>query len=185
MNHSSAIDAFISFQCGQESGFTYFFKTLYKPVLHYACSLIDNELAVEDIVEESFIKLWEKRTTVQSAASVKPYLYAIVRNACIDFLRKTKSEAEARKEIQGLSDITTSPLQDATTFPDIHLNIEAALLHLPQRKRQIFSMFHLQHKTISQIAAELSLSTGSVKNQKSRALELLRLYFSGRQIDKT
>ena len=185
MNFYLDIHAFASFQRGEESGFTYFFKTLYKPVLQYAQGLIDNEPAAEDIVEESFIKLWEKRTSVQSATSVKAYLYAIVRNACIDFLKKNKSEAKARKEIQGFADMATNPLHETITFPDVHLNIEAALVHLPRRKRQIFSMFHLQHKTIAQIAAELNLSTGSVKNQKSRALELLRLYFSGGQIDKT
>ena len=92
-----AFNHFQSFQRGEESGFTYFFKALYKPVLQYAQSLIDNEPAAEDIVEEGFIKLWEKRTSVQSAASVKPYLYAIVRNACIDFLEKSKSVMAAKK----------------------------------------------------------------------------------------
>lgn len=176
---------FASFQRGEEGGFTYFFKTLYQSVLQYAQSLVDNEPVAEDIAEDSFIKLWEKRTSVQGAASVKPYLYAIVRNACIDFLKKNKSEAAARKEIQGLTEVSTNPFEETFAFPDIQLNIEAALVHLPHRKRQIFSMFHLQYKSIPQIAAELNLSTGSVKNQKSRALELLRLYFLGRQVDKT
>lgn len=168
---------FQSFQRGEESGFTYFFKTLYKPVLQYAHNLIDNEPAAEDIVEESFIKLWEKRTSVQSAAAVKPYLYAIVRNACVDYLKKNKTEATAKKQILWLSETENNPLQEEGGLPNIQLNMQDAVEMLSPRKAQIFTMFHLQHKSIKQIAMELNLTNGSVKNQKSDALEMLRNYF--------
>lgn len=146
-------------------------------MLQYAHGLINNEPAAEDIVEESFIKLWEKRTSVQSAASVKPYLYAIVRNACVDYLKKNKSEATAKKQILWLSETENNPLQEEGGLPNIHLNMHDAVEILPPRKAQIFTMFHLQHKSIQQIAMELNLSIGSVKNQKSAALEMLRNYF--------
>ncbi|MBE7170523.1 MAG: RNA polymerase sigma-70 factor [Williamsia sp.] len=168
---------FASFQRGEESGFTYFFKTLYQPVLQYAHSLIDNEPAAEDIVEESFVKLWEKRTMVQSAASVKPYLFAIVKNTCIDYLNKRKTETKGKREIVWLSETENNPLQEERNFPSIHLNMQDAVEILPPRKAQIFTMFHLQHKSIREIAMELNLSIGSVKNQKSAALEMLRNYF--------
>lgn len=179
-----AFNQFQSFQRGEESGFTYFFKALYKPALQYANSLLDNEAAAEDIVEESFIKLWEKRGAVQGAVAVKSYLYAIVRNGCLDCLRRSKTTGKALKDLEAFAEKDTNPLQEIIVLPELHTNIKAAVEQLPRRKRQIFSMFHLQHKSIQQIATELNLSAGSVKNQKSRALELLRLYLLRQTVKK-
>lgn len=168
---------FASFQRGEESGFTFYFRLLFKPALQYALGLVKEEATAEDVVEESFIKLWEKRASIQSTASVKPYLFAIVKNACIDYLNKRKTETKGKQEIVWLSETENDPLQEERNFPSIHLNMQDAVEILPPRKAQIFTMFHLQHKSIREIAMELNLSIGSVKNQKSAALEMLRNYF--------
>jgi hypothetical protein len=83
----SAEDYFRSFKAGEELGFNYFFHLYFKPLVHFAYSIVNSLQAAEDVVEDSFIKLWEKREAIE-APGLKSYLYASVRNGCIDLLRR-------------------------------------------------------------------------------------------------
>src|SRR3954469_8578611 len=88
-----------AFQRGEEKGFTYFFNELYPALLYFAFRIIDDKPAAKDIVEESFIKIWERHTTFTHNKVIKSWLYTTVRNACIDWQRKQQSTLEHEQEL--------------------------------------------------------------------------------------
>lgn len=173
-NNHSAEDYFFFFKEGEEQGFNYFFHLYYKPLVHFAHSFLKDADSAEDMAGDSFLKLWEKRETIASASAVKPYLYAIVRNRCLDVLRKQKHQTAY------ITHLNKSPQEFA---PDITHNIIIsesmhqvyhALQSLPSKYQKIFNMLYVEGKEIKEIALELNLPLSTVKSQKARVLELLK-----------
>jgi RNA polymerase sigma-70 factor (family 1) len=173
-NNYTTEDYFISFKEGEEQGFNYFFQQLYKPLLHFALSFLKQTESAEDVVEDAFVKLWQKKESIESASAIKPHLYKTVRNACIDIMRKqvhrdayvvyvNKSSKEFAPDItQNI--ITTEAMRQ----------VYLAVQNLPSKYKKVFNMLFVQGREIKEIAAELNLPLSTVKTHKSKALELLR-----------
>jgi RNA polymerase sigma-70 factor, ECF subfamily len=167
-------DYFISFRGGEQWGFAYFFNTYSERLIHFAFSYLKNKEAAEDVVEDSFIKLWNKREEIENASAIKSYLYSTTRNACIDQIRKAAVEQKHAKQIKQL----TSPLVEDVSHRIIAAETSnmlfATLNNLPEECCQVFKMYYLEKKELKEIAAELKLSLSTIKNRKAQAIELLR-----------
>jgi RNA polymerase sigma-70 factor (family 1) len=167
-------EAFAAFQSGNESGLHYFFNLYYNPLVLYAGALTKGSGQAEDIVVESFAKLWSKKQNITEWKMLKHWLYRAVYNACIDSLRK---EASRKKSIPHLLAQTSAAEKTALeniiqteTFQRLY----SLLAQLPPRSRQIFHLFYLQNKSIKEIADSLDISVNTVKTQKLRAIQFVK-----------
>lgn len=128
----------------------------------------------EDVAEDSFVKLWERRESITSESAIKPYLYASVKNACIDILRKQKHQKAYEAHLQKLPlQVSTDITQKIITAEAMH-QVYLSVQNLPSKYQQIFNMIWVQGKEVKDIALELNLPLSTVKSQKARTLELLR-----------
>lgn len=168
-----------SFREGEEKGFTWFFKYHYRSLCFFANRFVKDQDTAEEIVQESFIKIWERRDMFDNAGAIKSYLYKIVRNAAIDFLRHQKFVADAEQELEYLSNVETNAFMNEQFITTEVLNdIYTMINALPFQCRRIFTLFYLQGKDLHHIARELNLSINTVKAQKARGLLILRRHFS-------
>jgi RNA polymerase sigma-70 factor (family 1) len=170
-------DYVAAFQRGEEQGFTYFFNALYPALMYYAYRILNDKAAAEDVVEESFIKIWERHTTFSHHQVIKSWLYTTVRNACINIKQQEQRQNTHKETIARSLQVTQeSPLNDmivAEVITQVHATIQV----LPTECRRIFQMLYIQGKTVREIAEELGLSISTIKNQKARGLEILRKRF--------
>lgn len=141
------------------------FKKLYRPLCLYALHYLGDDLnSAEDIVEDCFMKLWEHEPSNEEA-----YLYATVRNACIDFLRKSTL----------VTDIEPSDLENIISDDEAKLRSEkeaklwTAIDNLPDKCRKIFLMSKRDGMKYREIAEELCISEKTVEHQISKALKRL------------
>jgi RNA polymerase sigma-70 factor (family 1) len=168
---------FVSFQKGEEKGFDFFFKEYYASLSFFAFKILNDEAAAQDIVSDCYIKLWQRKEIFDTPGSIKSYLYTTVKNACIDLLRYNKRIQEHQKELSFLS-----PNFEQSVF---HKIIEAEVIRLlviaraklPSKAKRVFEMFYFENKSYQEIAEELDISIHTVKNQKIRAIKLLRKQF--------
>jgi RNA polymerase sigma-70 factor (family 1) len=165
---------FLLFQQGEEQGFNYFFHLHYKHLVHFACAIIKDKEVAEDVVEDSFVKLWEKRETLSSASSIKPYLFTCVRNGCINLLRHQKHQEAFKVYVQKSPvEVSADVTQKIIASESMH-QVYLAVQNLPSKYRKIFNMLWVQGKEVKDIALELNLPLSTVKSQKARTLELIR-----------
>ena len=164
----------LSFQRGEEKGFSFFFKEFYAALCYFSYTIIKDKDTAEDIAEEAFIKLWERHSGFENAANLKSFLYTIVRNASIDWLRQQKRRLAHSKEIIYLAEEKESFILQQITEAETYREVVAALKILPPKCRQIFRMIYFEGKDYGQIASELNLSINTIRVQKARALALLR-----------
>jgi RNA polymerase sigma-70 factor (ECF subfamily) len=154
----------------QEIHFKEAFNRYYETLCLYAARLTRDPAGAEDMIQEIFVKWWEtiKRNP---DASTRAYLYRMVRNACIDRLRRPRDEMVS---IHALTD-------DLEAFfppePDIDTRAErliAAIDTLPEKARKVFDAICMDGQRYKDVAADMSVSINTVKTQLSRSLRLLR-----------
>ncbi len=94
---------FVSFQKGEERGFDFFFNEYYACLSFFAFKILRHDAEAQDVVSDSFVKLWERRKMIDKTGSIKSYLYTTVKNACVDILRRREGSRKLENEISALS----------------------------------------------------------------------------------
>jgi len=164
-----------AFQRGEEKGFTYFFNTLYPTLLYYAFQITKDQPGAKDIVEDSFIKIWERHATFTEPTVIKSWLYITVRNACIDWLRRQKSSFQMEEELAHLQkNNAESYAMQEMIRAEVTAEIYRAITDLPPRCQQVFKLIYIEGKTIKQTAQEMQLSVQTIKNHRTFGLKQLK-----------
>lgn len=138
----------------------------------------DIDLAKE-VVHTGFIKVWETFKGNSSDLPVKPYLYKIITNNCLDIIKHQKvTQNYQRKVLEKKT--PNSSLSDFSTFEfkQLENNINKAIAELPEQMRKIFMLSRYEGLKYSEIANQLNISVKTVETQMSRALIKLRQMLS-------
>ena len=142
--------------------------------------LFDEE--AENIVQDIFLMLWEKRDALRVDVSLTAYLFTLVKNKCIDFLRHQMVEQmysenvkhEYNEELNVKLFALESFDHNFSSEEDIETLLRNAIDKLPERCRLIFIKSRIEGKKYKEIAEELNLSVNTVEGQISIALKKLR-----------
>lgn len=172
-----------AFQQGDSGAFEAFFTAYYKPLALFADQFIGNMPEAEDIVKDSYVKLWNKREEFNHPKSIKGFLYTTTRNACLNYLRHLKVKDQYQKEILYLNkeeadDLVLRRMIHAELLESIYKEVDK----LPEKRKQVFSMIYFEGMKLDEIAEQLGISIFTVKEHKARALAQLRLHFSDKQL---
>lgn len=157
---------------GEEKSFEFFFRQYYTALCFFANSIIHNQEESKDIVQDCFIKLWDGQRIQDRTDTVKSLLYTMVRNRCIDYLRKRKVTVKA---ITGLSENETDvEYFDELLFAETMRQIYNQISELPSKMQQVVRLYYEEGKNYKQIAEELHSSPETVRKQRQLALKRLR-----------
>lgn len=157
-----------------KAAFERLFHRYYPMVLNFTKALVKNPVVAEDIAQNSFMKLWLNRFSLQPDLSVKNYLCVISRNESINYLRSGQARnvtLGAQQEPRLQDDPTAEDwLNYAETNTILKTNIEA----LPPQRRAVFMMSRYEHMSNVEIAVKLNLSVRTVEKHIELALKDLR-----------
>lgn len=146
--------------------FEIYFRKLFLPLGMYALRIVDDTDDAEDLVEDAFVKAWQIIESGKEIENFKAFIYRIVRNECISFLRNRKP----------MADIDAVPEVDDETVDtsERDAKIWKAIDELPEKCREIFLMSKRDGMSNEEIAEELGISIKTVKNQMTKAFSRLR-----------
>lgn len=158
------------------------FRALYEQyqgkLFLFAFSLIKSKIEAEEIVQEVFIRIWEKRNTLNPDKSFKAYLLTITKNLVFDKLKKAARDRALQekiyKNIQQLEKIGANELLEKE-LQRLH---QQAIERLSPRKKTIFLMSREEELTYEQIAQKLGISVHTVRNQMTDSLTTIREFLS-------
>jgi len=157
-----------------EASFEEAFKQYYIPLFKIVYPILKNEAVAEDVIQEVFIKLWNKRNGLYVTGSAKSYLYKVAINAALDEynkVKKLKFTSEDQLDIQKGSTNSTEQLIDQK---EMEQQIADALDKLPPACKTIFILSREKELTYQQIADSLEISVKTVENQMGKALRIMR-----------
>lgn len=147
------------------------FRESYYSLCHFSKQYVADDAAAEDLVQDSFLKLYNTIENFSDYRSAKSFLYTCVRNAALNHIRHLKVEEEfIRQESPGEYESVFEKIVEAEVTGKIHQAIES----LPDRCRTIFKLGYLEELKNQEIADRLGISVNTIKTQKQRAMQLLR-----------
>lgn len=151
----------------------------YTPVIyHFALSYLNTKVDSEGLVQDVFLKIWEKRDTLDGEKNIKSYIFKIAVNAIYDLVRKKNIQHAfndfARMNYTASEDDTWHKV----IFDDMQSRLSELVAQLPDKQQQIFRMNKEEGLSNEEIARELEISKRTVENHLYRAMTFLKAHFS-------
>ena len=147
------------------------FHAYYRPLANFAFQYLQDHDEAEEIVQEAFSAIWQKREGLEIKTNLRSYLYGAVRNGCLNNLKHQKVIQNHEVYAMGQAEEDAS---DTLELDELQSMIDAALDQLPEKCRQIFEMSRYDGMKYTEIADELGISIKTVETQMSRALKVMR-----------
>jgi RNA polymerase sigma-70 factor (family 1) len=159
-------------QNGSEEAFNTLFVRYRRRLYMEAYSRLQDEDEVNDIVQDVFFWLWDRRKAMQAPQCLKAYLVQIARNKCVDVIRKQSTTRDRKQQYTWLAatHTTTTPMETK----ELGKLLTAAINNVTPASRQAFEQLYLHRKSLKEIASLMDINVQSVKNHIHRALKILR-----------
>ncbi|WP_185212380.1 RNA polymerase sigma factor [Sphingobacterium mizutaii] len=168
------LEALIS---GQEQGLKYYMKVHGSTLRYFAYRIVRDKYVAEEIVSDSFVKLWVGKDRIKSESSIKAFLFISTKNACLDHTNLVRNKIIHDNE---MLDELVSTNEDVLTKM-IQLELVKLIVEevekLPKQQAQIFRMTYFEHKETDEISSELGVSANSIYFARSKALAALKKAF--------
>lgn len=165
----------ISYQQYDDHAFEQLFKSHFKALHAYANVILKDEDDAEEIVQNMFLKFWEKRELLNVQTSLKAYLYRCVYHDSLNFLKHQKIKTKYQDFAAYTRNEENLPASSKVEMTELEYNLGLALNELPEQCRTIFQMSRFEELKYREIAERLGLSIKTIENQMGKALKILRL----------
>lgn len=161
-------------QLGNESAFEMIFRTYYQPLCRYAYSFLQDKEEAEEVVQASFITVWEKRNNLTIETSLKSYLYRMVRNSCLNVIKHEKVKQQHVAHELAVSEVSYESVSQKVQAAELEIRITEAVKTLPEQCRLVFQLSRFEELKYQEIADQLQISVKTVENHMGKALKLMR-----------
>jgi RNA polymerase sigma-70 factor (ECF subfamily) len=157
-----------------EAAFEQVFKTYFKGLHGYACSILKDEIVAEEIVQNVFFKLWDRSEKLSISGSITAYLYRAVNNESLNYLKHQKVKMAHGLFVTYRKEGQTESASGKLQLKELEARLRDALNDLPEQCRTIFQLSRFEELRYREIAEHLGLSVKTVENQMGKALKILR-----------
>jgi RNA polymerase sigma-70 factor (ECF subfamily) len=168
------IDLFRKMKQGDQSAFEMIFKNHYKPLCNYAFTFLRDRDEAEEIVQATFLTVWEKKESIAIESSLKAYLYRAVRNSCLNAKKHIKIKQKHSEETLHIADNSNEAVLETVISSELDQKIGAAIMELPEQCRLVFKLSRYENLKYQEIADQLNISIKTVENQIGKALKIMR-----------
>jgi RNA polymerase sigma-70 factor, ECF subfamily len=149
------------------------FHAHYASLCRFATQYLNDRSDSEEIVQEVFVNLWQKRDSIDPAKQVKTYLFTAVRNRCLNFIRDRKKFRSFYLDVEVELEFPVQERDLLTGAEEMEM-IGKALDKLPEKCRAVFELSRFDNMRYHEIASHLNISVKTVEAQVSKALKILR-----------
>ncbi len=158
---------------GDIKAFKLVFTTFWNPLLNYSLNIVNDMPAAENIVQDTFLDLWENRSKIDREKNLKTYIYTITRNKSLNFL---KSHHEKKRASFNEPEFVESRelMESVVERKELTQEVLKAVEKLPEKGREIFIMSRYDNLKYSEISEILGISIKTVETQMSRNLKKLK-----------
>ena len=155
-----------------EVAFRYLFEHYYPSLCLFAKRFIDDRETREDIVQEVFFRLWDKRKQITVTSSAQNYLLTSVRNLCLNYLHRQEVQQPFEESLFDQPDDEEG--DRLIQLRELEEQLAQALAQLPPEYRLAFELNRMEGKSLEEVAQRMGVSTRTVERYRDKAIALLQ-----------
>jgi len=166
---------------GNPAAYEELFKQTFPRMLGYCRLFIHDQGQANDLVQECFIKFWEKRTSINTSQPVENLLFVMLRNRCLNYLRDQKIHALEKNlfpigenELQHLFQLDFIGKEETILEEQLIVAIRESVDKLPEKRKIVFTKAKIDGKKNKEVADELGISVKAVEKHLHQAKEQIR-----------
>ncbi|MCA5005664.1 RNA polymerase sigma factor [Sphingobacterium bovistauri] len=172
MDNSNIVDQLYH---NNQNGLKELYKIYYKPLLYFVMQYVKEKQTAEDIVAETFVKVWEYRHKFLAIEPLRSFLYVTSKNLTLNQLKKASFKYE-NIDVNSLENeiLSDSNILDKIVKTELLKSIFEEVQKLPEKQQQIIRLTFIEEKSIEEICALLKMSESAVYTNRSRAIASLK-----------
>lgn len=159
---------------GDARQFESLFRSSYVSLVRYARTLVKDQDAAEEIVQDLFYRLWRNKEKLEIESSLNGYLYRAVHNLCLHYIDHNLVVERYAREMAFRTEESPESPADIVSYRELQAKIARILERLPEKCGKIFCMSRFEGLKYSEIAERLSVSVKTVEANMGRALKEFR-----------
>ena len=173
MDRQEEVVLFEKIKKGDEKAFERLFHCYYSHLCLFAEQFVHNHAEAEEIVQDTFVSIWEKKEKIAITTSVKNYLFRSVKNSCLNYLKHNQIKNQYADKL--LSDSGLDEPDDVSFIESGLLQkIEECINSLPEKRREVFRLSREEGLKYREIAEKLNISVKTVETHMGLAIKTLR-----------
>jgi len=164
----------VKIKSGDENAFELAFKKYYASMCGYANKYLSDLDQAEEVVQEVFLKYWDKRTQLDVSESLEAYLFRSVRNNCLNYIKYLKVRTQYASDQAEIIKEQRNESNDKVVELELQQKIHECIDQLPEKRKEIFQLSRDEGLKYKEIAEQLGVSLKTVEAQMGKALKFLR-----------
>jgi len=176
--HDSDLELLSEFKMGSPAAFKVIYERYWQLLYVAACKVLKDEDEAEDVVQEVFVSLLNKRDSLELSGALSSYLFTSVRYKVFDFISRKKVRLSYEESINQYVIQGNCNTDQALIEKEINATMEQEIQNLPKKMKEVFELSRKSELSHKEIATALNISDKTVKKQISNALKLLKPRFT-------
>jgi RNA polymerase sigma-70 factor (ECF subfamily) len=161
-------------KASSKGAFTRLYELYSQPLYLNLLKLLKSEPAAEEILQDIFLILWEKRETITINYSIKSYMFRIAENKAHDFFRRLKRDRKLHDYIREVSSGEYADVEDKIQCGEETALLNKAMESLSSQRKRIFYLCKIQGKSYLEVSRLLNISTSTINDHIVKATRTIR-----------
>lgn len=159
---------------GDRRAFELIYRIYWAKVYNFASLYLTVKEDIEEVVQDVFIKLWEKRKLISCSKNFEGYLFIITRNTLFNSQRDRHTELFLRYTVFESIEKGYSHIEDEVEGAELTRIVNELLNELPPRQKEVFLLSRKEHLTYKEISDRLKISVKTVENHIGKTLNFFK-----------
>ena len=159
---------------GDESAFELLYHSYKRPLAINLLRLLKSEELAEEVLQDLFIRIWDKRHQIDPDKSFSSFLFTVAKNMVYDLFRKSARDERLTAYLMANSSELYSHVEEQLFKKENEQLLYATLDKLPPQRRRVFMLFKIEEKSYKEISEELGISKATINEHITKANRFLK-----------
>jgi len=165
-------------KAGEKSAYRELFERYAPRIYRFSMSYLKSEADAEELVQDVFLKIWEKREKLDATQNIKAFIFKIAVNSIYDFIRRKDIKHAFQDFTRAQEKTQSDSTWHAVVWEEMLASLDELVRQMPEQRRKIFQMSREKGLSNDEIAKDLKLSKRTVENQLYRAIAFLKKHYN-------
>ena len=159
---------------GSADAFKFFYEKYSTQLYRRIHKLVKIEVIAQEVLQDLFVKIWEKRELIDTSKSFKSYLYTVAERLVYDHYRVETRKARLTREVAENATELYTHTEEQIFEKETQTKISKAIANLPAQQKLVFTLCKIDGKTYEQVSELLGISTATINTHITRATKTIR-----------